>query len=470
MSNLDPSTRGSNGRATSRRQFLKQGGSIIAGGSILGLAGCGGGSSSSSSTTATSSSSGFGQAPTKNVAIGMTSDLFPAFTQKGPKGQMAPFKRFEAQTGIKVKVVTQSGDTSTYFEQMRTQLQAGAAEVDAFAGDVSWPPQFGSQGWLVDLSSQFPPSARAAFLPASIDANVWNGKIYGVPFYWDDGYLFYRKDLLEKSGYSGPPQTWAELTEMSQKVMKDHNLKYGFTFTGANYEGGTVLGLEFMRTNGANPIDGNTIAVNSPQAVAGLKVQRGLVTSGVSPQAVAEYEEGTVEGPFLAGDSVFLRNWNYMFGIFPNPKMSKVHPSQVGVAAVPRASTAIAPVNVGGGWNIYINKYSKNQDAAWKLTQFMTSPAQQLYTLNTITYVPTLSSLINSPKVAKENPFSGPALARPEIFQTVAPAKNPYYADMSTAMSTQFQNNVLGKVTPEQAADTLQNQLEQIAKRASLTG
>ena len=162
-----------------------------------------------------------------------------------------------------------------------------------------------------------------------------NGKIYGVPFYWDDGYLFYRKDLLEKSGYSAPPQTWTELQEMAQKVMKDNNLKYGFTFTGANYEGGTVLGLEFMRTNGANPIQGNTIAMNSPEAIEGLKVQRGLITSGVSPQAVAEYQEGTVEGPFLAGDSVFLRNWNYMFGVFPDPKQSKVHPSQVGVAAVP---------------------------------------------------------------------------------------------------------------------------------------
>ena len=467
MSNLGSSTRRSDGRGTSRRDFLKQGGSIVAGGSILGLVGCGGSSSTSSTTRTTST--GFDQAPTKNVALGMTSDLFPAFTQKGPKGQMAPIKRFEAQTGIKVKVVTQSSDTSTYFENMRTQLQAGAAEVDVFAGDVSWPPQFGSQGWLVDLSGNFTPSERAPFLPASLDANVWQGKIYGVPFYWDDGYLFYRKDLLEKAGYSAPPQTWTELQEMAQKVMKDNNLKYGFTFTGANYEGGTVLGLEFMRTNGANPIQGNTIAMNTPEAIEGLKVQRGLITSGISPQAVAEYMEGTVEGPFVAGDSVFLRNWNYMFGVFPDPKQSKVHPSQVGVASVPRASTSIAPVNVGGGWNMYINKYSKNQDAAWKLIQFMTSPAQQLYTLNTITYVPTLSSLINSPTVAKQNPFSGPALARAQIFQTVAPAKNPYYADMSTAMSTQFQANVLGKVTPEQAASNVQTQLEQIAKRAAAT-
>ena len=460
MSNLGSSTRRADGRATSRREFIKQGGSIVAGGSILGLVGCGGSSSSSSSSA---------QAPTGNVALGMTSDLFPAFTQKGPKGQTPPIKQFEALHNIKVKVVTQSSDTSTYFEQMRNQLQAGAAEVDVFAGDVSWPPQFGSQGWLADLSSRFPSAAQAAFLPAAIDANVWNGKTYGVPFYWDDGYLFYRKDLLEKSGYAGPPQTWSELQGMAQKVIKDHKLKYGFTFTGANYEGGTVLGLEFMRTSGANPIQGNTVAMNSPEAVEGLKIQRGLITSGVSPQAVAEYQEGTVEGPFVAGDSVFLRNWNYMFGVFPDPKQSKVHPSQVGVASVPRASISIAPINVGGGWNMYINTYSKNQDAAWKLIQFMTSRAQQKYTLETIQYMPTLSSLIKSQELAKQDPFSGIGLAPATIIQTVAPAKNPYYSDMSTAMSTQFQANVLGKVTPEQAANNLQNQLEQIAKRAGAT-
>ena len=37
-------------------------------------------------------------------------------------------------------------------------------------------------------------------------------------------------------------------------------------------------------------------------------------------------------------------------------------------------------------------------------------------------------------------------------------------------MSTQFQDNVLGKVTAEQAAGNVQTQLEQITKRAAATG
>ena len=93
---------------------------------------------------------------------------------------------------------------------------------------------------------------------------------------------------------------------------------------------------------------------------------------------------------------------------------------------------------------MYINNYSKNQDAAWKLIQFMTSPAQQLYTFKRSSTC-RRSQPDQLPEGGKAKPVLRPALAREEIFQTVAPAKNPYYADMSTAMSTQFQANVLGQ-------------------------
>ena len=453
MSDRSASVSPADAGTASRREFLKLGGATAAALSVAGLAGC--------SSSSPASSSGLG-----SVAIGMTSDLFPAFTRKGPHGQPSPISQFEAKHKIKVNVVTESSNTDTYFEQVRTQLQAGTAVVDVIAGDVSWPAQFGSQGWLTDLSGRFAPAERAAFLPAIIDSVTWNGKIWGVPFYTDDGFLYYRKDLLDKSGYSTPPQTWSELAQMAGKVMRDHKLKYGFTFTGANYEGGTVLGMEFIKTCGGSVIQGNTVTASSPQAIDGLTIARSLITRGIAPQACAEYTEGTVEGPFLAGNSVFLRNWTYMFAAFQDPKQSKIHPSQVGVAAVPRASTAIAPVNVGGGWNLYLNAYSNNKDAAWKLMQFMSSPAAQTHTFKTIEYSPTLAALYNDPQLQKAEPFSALTLAKAEIAETVTPPQSPYYKDMSAAMAAQFQANLLGKVTPAQAADNVQAQLEQIIKRA----
>jgi multiple sugar transport system substrate-binding protein len=435
-------------RPTSRREFLKRSGSAVAATTVLGgLIGCGGDESS------------------KTVTIGMTNDLFPAF-KEGSHGKPSPFSRFQEQHGLTVDVRQESSDTDTYFQHIRTQLIAGSPDVDVFVGDVSWPPQFGSQGWLADLSDRFSMSERSAYLPAAVNANTWEDKLYGVPFYWDVGILYYRKDLLERAGYSGPPETWDELEEMALKVMRDEGLKYGFTFTGANYEGGTVLGMEFIASAGGGVIEGDKPVADSRQAVDGLTIQRSLIDHGVSPPPVANYHEGDVEAPFLAGDSVFLRNWSYQFGEISDPKASKIHPSQVGTASVPRASTAIKSVNVGGGWNFYIPAESSNQDGAWELVQFMSSPAQQKHTDVTIGYLPTRTALYDDAQLKKANPFSALARAPQQVEQTITPPRSPYYKDMSAVMAQQFNANVRGAQTPAQTAENVQNGLEDIIQKA----
>lgn len=437
------------GTLSSRRDFLKRSGSAVAATTVLGslLDACGGGGSSSSTVT-----------------IGMTSDLFPAFT-KPYQGQPAPFTTFEKAHKLKVNVRQESSDTDTYFEHMRTELLAGSPDVDVFAGDVSWPPQFGSQGWLADLSDRFPQSEQAAYLPASVNANIWDGKVYGVPFYWDTGILYYRKDFLERAGYSGPPETWDQLEEMALKVMRDQGVKYGFTFTGANYEGGTVLGMEFIATAGGAVLKGETPVADSPEAVKGMAIQQGLIKRGVTPPAVANYQEGDVEAPFLAGESVFLRNWTYQFSEISDPSASKIHPSQVGTASVPRASTAIKPVNVGGGWSFYVPAESSNQDNAWKLIEFMSSPEQQKHTDLTIGDIPTRSALYNDPQLKKA--YTAVGQAPQQVKQTITPPRSPYYKDMSAVMAEQFNANVRGVQTPEQTAANVQKGLEDIQQKAA---
>jgi multiple sugar transport system substrate-binding protein len=441
--------------ATNRREFLKKGGTALAGLSVITLAGCG------------SSSSNGSKAGTGDIAIGMTSDLPPAFTAAGQKD---PFTVFNAQHKFKVKYVEENSDTDTYLTNIRTQLRAGTDVVDVVAGDVSWGVQFAPQGWLADLSSKFPPSAQADFLPSMIQSCTWNGKIYGVPFYMDDGYLFYRKDLLEKSGYSAPPQTWSELQEMAQKVMRDQKIKYGFTFTGANYEGGTLLGMEFVKTSGGTITDGKTVTATSPQAIEGLTIERSMITKGISPEAVADYQEPNAEAPFIAGDAVFLRNWTYEFEDIANPKGtgsgSKIHPSQVGVAPIPRASTSISPVNVGGGWNLYVNANSPNQESAWELIQYITSPAQQATTFEAIQYNPTRISVLNNAQLAAKFPFSALNLAKAEVMQTITPPRSPYYKDMSTLMAAQFNAMLRGAQTPHQTAENVQSGLEKIVSQS----
>ncbi len=423
--------------APSRRVVLKSGlGLAFSLACAPVLAACGKGSSSSD----------------RALTFGLTSDLFPAVKK--------PVAAYAAKHGLKITVREMPSDTDSYFAQMRTELQSGSTNVDVFAGDVSWPAQFGAHGWLADLSESFTPSQRAAYLPATIASNTYDGKLYGVPFFTDVGLLYYRKDLLDKAGFSEPPVTWQELQDMAHKVMTDQHIANGFTFTGATYEGGTLLGNEFIQTCGGKVLDGDHVTADSPEVIRGLETELSMVTSGVSPAAVANYQEGDAEAPFLAGQAVFHRNWAYVFGDLSNAETSKVDPSQVGVTSVPRLSASVPPVNLGGGWSLYINAQSSQRDSAFELAQFISSARQQTRTATTIGYLPTRTSLYDDQGLIDSQPAI--KQAKTQIAQTVTPPQSPYYADMSHVMATQFNACLKGAATPEEAAQQLQTQLTQI--------
>ncbi len=408
------------------------------------LAACGGGSSGGESSGSHS------------LTLGMTNDLFPALKQ--------PIEKWGTEHGIDVTIREMPSDTDTYFDQMRTMLQAGSCEVDLFAGDITWAAQFGANGWLADLSNEFTPAEQKEYLPAYVESNEWEGKTYGIPFFLDVGLLYYRKDLLAKAGYSKPPETWDELKEMSKKVMsEDPSVTEGFTFTGARYAGGTLLGMEFVNTAGGSVIEGEKVEADSPQSTEGIETERSLVSEGVSPASVANFEEGDAEAPFLAGRSVFLRNWAYVFGDLSNPELSQIKPSQVGVASVPRASTSIPPSNVGGGWNLYVNAYSSNQKDAIALAKFISSEEQQMHTAETIGYLPTRKAVYNDKKLIATKPAI--AQGQKEISQTVTPPKSPFYSDMSALMAEQFNESLSGATSPSDAASEIQSGLESIISR-----
>ena len=76
--------------------------------------------------------------------------------------------------------------------------------------DVIWPPEFAAAGWVMELDDIFTTQEREKFLPRTILANTYQGKIYGVPLFIDSGLLYYRKDLLASYGFN-PPRKWNEL-------------------------------------------------------------------------------------------------------------------------------------------------------------------------------------------------------------------------------------------------------------------
>ena len=101
-------------------------------------------------------------------------------------------------------------------------VASGAGQYDIVTIGAYETPQWGANGWLVDLTPDL--QADSSYdvndlLPPVRDVNTYQGKLFAVPFYGESSFLMYRKDVLDKAGisFSGTP-TWQEVADAAKKV------------------------------------------------------------------------------------------------------------------------------------------------------------------------------------------------------------------------------------------------------------
>jgi multiple sugar transport system substrate-binding protein len=434
-----------------RRDFLKLSGAGLAGATVL--SGC------------ANLASGFTAATT----VGPNEILL----SKGPdttgtlEKVVAQFNKEDHP--FKAKLQVMPADTGQYFDKMRTEFQVGGGEIDVIGADVIWPAQFAANGWIEDLSDRFDEEMQSDFLDSTIATSSYKGKVYGVPWYSDAGMLYYRKDLLDKVGVQ-PPKTWEELIDVAKKVQDEEGIKYGFTFQGAEYEGGVCNQCEYVWNSGAEilaPDDPSKIVLESSGGVKGYEAVRRNVTSGAAPIAVATHKELESITPFLQGDAVFNRNWpfGYALAIGGKETGSELKPEWVGVAPLPVSNTGDEPRHCLGGWDLCINAFSDKKEQAWEFIQWMIQPEIQKTFAVDAGYIPPRKSLFEDQKLLKDQPIM--ELGRPNFESTSPrPSVNPFYSDMSLEMGQSFNDTVKGDATPDEAVADLDRKLQRIGNAA----
>jgi multiple sugar transport system substrate-binding protein len=432
------------GRRINRRDFLKMSGAGLAGAALLGASGCGGGGGTSG-----------------NVIFSMgPDDPNKTYTKLVDKFNKQHKGEFQAT------IREMPADTGQYFDKLRTEFQAGGGNIDVIGGDVIWPIQFAAQGWVQDLSDKFPESEQNKFLPAPINASIYEDGIYAVPWFEDAGLLYSRVDLLEQAGYSAPPETWDELKEMALKTSQDTGTPNGFVFQGRNYEGGVCDGLEYIRTHGGDVLSDVTsgeVIIDSPEAAAGLETYHSMITDGVAPQAVSSYTETESVPVFGNGESVFLREWPGTYGDIAGGAY-KVKADQVTVSPIP-----VAPGNQSsstlGGWTFMINAQTDLPDEAWEFVKFMSNFESFKYRAINGGYISARKAILDDPEVQEAIPTV--KLAKDVLldYATSRPVTE-YYGDMSLEMQEQFNNALTGDTSPQQACETLQKSLTSIMEQA----
>jgi multiple sugar transport system substrate-binding protein len=449
-------------RNPNHRRRLRRAAALAAGSALaVGVAACGSSSSGSSgnsgsSNTAPQTSSNVTKASGNPTSGNITWWASP-ITTSGPDVRKVWITAFEkAYPKIHVKLVSAPTDTDTNRATLTTQISGGSGP-DVYMGDVIWPAQFGAHQLAVPLSKYLPSSYWTRFASGLVKGATYKGQVYGAPLFEDQGFLYYRKDLLAKDHLS-VPTTWEQLVSESKEMQSKGQVKYGYVFQGADYEGATCDYAEFLADAGGkvlNSTDTKSALTSSGAAEKALAFETSLVKSGVSPKAESTYQEAQSLNEFVNGDAAFLRNWDYAYSS-AQAKGSKII-GKVGVAPMPTFAGQPKPgySNIGG-WNLYVNPHSKNLAADLTFVKWMTSQEAQNIQATQFSQIPTINSVRKSPKVIKSNAVLAVV---PKTKLVPRPAQTPDYPQVSQAIYQNVSSALAGQTSPSAAVSKMNSSI-----------
>ena len=263
-------------------------------------------------------------------------------------------------------------------EKLTTSLSSESETPDVVEIGNTQAPTFTSAGAFSDLTADLGDLGGDDLLPGFVDGATVDGATYAVPYYAGSKYIFYRKDLFEKSGLA-VPTSLDEFVQAAVTLKKDNpkpaNFS-GFWFPGQDWRNGAA----FIWAAGGNLAveDGGewTGALSSPEACrkSSCAVSRPATDSG-APKDGNEADPWT---PFCAGEVGMMSTPGWVKGLIEaeDTGCPDTFAKEMGVFALPGTDGAPAPVLLGGS-DIAIAAKSPNQDLAKEAVALMLSDDYQ---------------------------------------------------------------------------------------------
>lgn len=288
-----------------------------------------------------------------------------AMGEEGKKIQVLA-RRFEAENpGVTVR--TQAVPWDAAYEKLLTSV-VGNIPPDVCQLGTTWMAGFVKMGALDEFpmeDNRFPHLKESLFFPGSWNTTLYEGQSYGVPWYVDTRVLFYRKDLLNRAGFTTPPATWEELkaAALALKALPD--------IAGPHY--GLSLGVKdwgalamFVWQNG-----GDILQPASVEFREALETYVSFFREGLSPKELAA--EVDLLHAFKTGYFPMFISGPWMVELIrsdmPNFK------DKWSVSILPGKKTRASFV---GGANLVVFKDSPHKDLAWTFVDFMSRPEVQV--------------------------------------------------------------------------------------------
>jgi len=342
-------------------------------------------------------------------------------------------------------------------------LRGEKPDPDIMVMDIAWIGQLAASGWLEPLE-QYGIDTSIFFHNIIALADIYNNRLIGVPLYVDAGLLYYRKDLLEKYGHTGPPETWQELTDMAVHIQNEERKTngdfWGYVWQGAQYEGLVCNALEFFTSAGGGFFnDDNEPIINAQENVTALQRMSDFILKDMisPPNTFTDMKEEEVRRLFQNGNAMFQRNWPYA---------GKLHDKE-GSAVKGKYGTSVLPHFPGkqsaatlGGWHIGISSFSDRKSDAAAFLKYIVSYEVQKGLAAELGHNPGRVDVYENGDLKTGYPGR-----LKEILVTAVPRPAvPYYSQISLILQKYINMSISGEMDPQEALNRAQDEVEKVIR------
>ncbi len=286
-------------------------------------------------------------------------------------------KDFEKESGLKVEL-TQLGEDQLS-DQYNVKLNAGSEDLDVMMyRPLQEGKLFAQNGYMADISDLVKGNAEwdwSDFQAGPVETTTFDGKVVGVPIITEREVLYYRTDLLEKSGLS-VPTTLEELEAAAKKINEDNPDVAGFVARTARSAAVTQFssflfsqGGEFINAEGKS-------AIGTPEALSAYELYGRLINQYGPPNVSTDMSWSEAMAIFTQGGAAFYTEADSLYKNATDPANSKISDT-VSFAPFPAGTAGSKPYNIPS-WGLAISEFSKQKEDSWKFIEWATSPEMVL--------------------------------------------------------------------------------------------
>jgi multiple sugar transport system substrate-binding protein len=293
------------------------------------------------------------------------------FWAMGREGEVVQelVRDFEA-THPELRVQVQQIPWTAAHEKLLTAF-VGRATPDLAQLGNTWIAEFQALDALAPLDARI--AASAVVDPADHFAGIWqtnliDGVLYGVPWYVDTRLLFYRRDLVPEA-----PTTWRQWRDAMAAVSARGDGVYGILLPINEWSQPVILGLQ-----AGSPLlrdDATRGAFSGPAFRRAFTWYVELFQAGLAPP-VSNNEIANLYQEFARGTFAMYVTGPWNLGEFRRRLPAELQDVWA-TAPLPGPDAATPGVSLAGGSSLVVFRESEHQEAAWRLIEFLSAPAQQ---------------------------------------------------------------------------------------------